>query len=196
MSQAVLRQMTAMEFLDWQAGQDALYELIDGAPVGTVGARIGHDMMVVNAVRDIASQLRQTSCRAFTEAVAIRIPAGNVRRPDVSVACGPFDPAATAAHEPRLIIEVLSPSTRILDQFRKLDEYKTIDSLHYILLADPEIYEVILWHRNAARDWQPVTLAGLEAAIDLPLLGLTLRLADLYEGLTVRPAPRLVRGEA
>jgi Uma2 family endonuclease len=193
MSQHALRRMSADEFLHWQLEQDSLFELVDGVPVGMVGARRAHDRVVMNAAREVGAQLRGKRCQPFSESLAVRIPAGNLRRPDLGVDCGPFDGNAMVAPEPRLVIEVLSPSTRGVDQFRKLDEYKTIESLDYILLVDPDAAEVIVWSRDAARAWHLGTVAGLEAAVELPSLGLTLRLADLYEGLTVRAAPRPVR---
>lgn len=131
----------------------------------------------------------------FTADVAIRIPNGNVRRPDVGVHCGPFDAAAAYAAAPRLVIEVLSQSTRAFDLARKLEEYKSLESLDYIVLADPDAPDVILWARDADRVWRHSNLNGLEAVIDLPALGATLPLAALYEGLTFRAPPRLVLRE-
>lgn len=189
------RYMTADEFLDWQAGQDQLHELVDGAPRAMVGARSAHDRLVMNLARELGVQFRGKKCRPFSESLAVRIPAGNVRRPDIGVDCGPYDGNATSAAEPKLVIEVLSPSTRGIDQFRKVDEYKTIPGLDHILLVDPDVAEAILRSRGADGAWRAEDFVGLDAVIELPALGLTLRLADLYEGLTLRTLPRLVPGE-
>jgi Uma2 family endonuclease len=195
MRQTASRRMTADEFLHWQRDRDRLYELVDGVVVGMVGARRAHDRVVVNALREFATQLRGNPCQPFSESVAVRIPAGNIRRPDLGIDCGKFDPDGLVAPEPRLVLEVLSPSTKGVDQFRKLDEYRTIETLDYVLLVDPDVAEAILWSRDASRVWQSRDFIGLDSVIELPVLGLLLRLADLYEGLTVLPAPRPVRGD-
>lgn len=194
MSQHATLPMLADEFLEWDLEQpDCRHELVDGVPVAVTGARQRHDQVVVNAVVTMGQQLRGGPCRVFSADVAVRIPHGNVRRPDLGVHCGPFDDAATYAAAPRLIVEVLSASTRAFDQLRKLEEDKTIDSLDYILLVDPEVAEVILWSRDAARAWQHRIIEGLDAVVEMPALGVVVALADPYEGLTLKTVPRLVR---
>jgi Uma2 family endonuclease len=201
MSQYAAVPVSAAEFLEWDLGRpDGPHELVDGVPVpkhqaafGMVGARGGHDRIVMNLAREIGVQLRGKPCQPFSEALAVRIPAGNIRRPDLGVQCGPFDQRATAANDPKLVIEVLSESTRAFDQARKLEEYKTVETLDYVLLVDPDVAEVILWSRDAARTWQHRIIEGLDAVVEMPALGVVVALADLYEGLTLKTVPRLVR---
>ena len=188
MSQSALRRMTAEEFLQWDLDQpDARHELIDGVPVAMTGARRRHDRIVVNALSQLDVRLRGGPCEAFTPDTAVRIPNGNVRRPDAGVVCGPDDDDLTYAAAPRLVIEVLSPTTRAFDLARKLEEYKSIASLDYILLVDPDMPEVILWSRSGARGWEHTVVEGLESTIDLPALRITLPLADLYARVRFEP---------
>jgi hypothetical protein len=50
----------------------------------------------------------------------------------------------------------------------------------------------MLWSCDDAGVWSHAVVAGLDAVVPLPALGVTLPLADIYDGLTFRPAPRLV----
>ncbi len=185
MSQSALRRMTADEFLEWDLDQpDARHELIDGVPVAMTGARRRHDRVVVNALAELRSRLRAGPCLPFTADTAVRIPNGNVRRSDVGIVCGPDDDDLTYAAAPRLVVGVLSPTTRSFDRARKLEEYKSVPSLDHILLVDPDAPEVILWSRDAARRWIDVLIEGIGAVIDLPALGVALPLAELYAGLS------------
>jgi Uma2 family endonuclease len=196
MSDGAIRRMTADEFLEWDLDSpDRPHELVNGIPMAMVGARRGHDRIVMNCAREIGIQLGDGPCQPFSEAVGVRIPRGNVRRPDLGVDCSPMDRQATAAGAPRLVIEVLSRSTRALDQVGKLDEYKTVESLDYILLIDPELPKVILWSRDHERVWQHTTMQDLDAAIEMPGLHLKLPLRDVYRGLSFRLGPRLVTDE-
>jgi Uma2 family endonuclease len=102
---------------------------------------------VVNTIASIGGQLASGRCRACTADTAARIPAGNVRRPNVSINGGVFDDNAAAADAPTVVIEVLSPSTRQFDMFVKLDECKTVTSLTDIVLVDPDTPQVIHWTR-------------------------------------------------
>jgi Uma2 family endonuclease len=179
--------MTPDEFFAWQLKQDKLYELVDGVPVlplkMTTGASLNHDRVTVNAIGLLYNQLRGGPCRPTTDDVAIRVPAGNIRRPDVMVECGQAGGREMAARGPRLVLEVLSPSTMSYDRFRKVEEYKTDESLRCILLADTEAPRVTVYSRDADR-WTLSHHDGLDGTIELPEIGATLALADLFEGLT------------
>ncbi len=87
---------------------------------------------------------------------------------------------------------MFSPSTRSLDQIAKLDEYKSVPSIEHIVLVDPDSPEIIVWSRNGDRSWSHETLRGLDALLALPAIGVELRLADLYAGLTVQTRPKVV----
>ena len=41
-----------------------------------------HDRVVVNALAGLVNQLRGKPCRPMTDDVAVRIPSGNIRRPE------------------------------------------------------------------------------------------------------------------
>jgi Uma2 family endonuclease len=179
-------------FFAWLEGQERRHELVDGAPRAMVGATQRHDRVVTNLLVALATRLRGSPCRTGTADTAIRIPNRNIRYPDAAVDCGRFDEAARVASEPTLVAEILSPSTADFDQHEKLEEYRTVPSLRHILIIDPDQPRLRLHSRSAEGHWESAPHAGLEAMVDLPALGITLPLAELYEGLTFRPLPRLV----
>jgi Uma2 family endonuclease len=191
MSERAVRGMSQDQFLEWCQFQDANYELVDGVPVAMVGARRAHDRVVINAIRALGNQLDDNPCQPFTDDSAVRIPNGNTRRPDVGVDCGHFDPDALAVDAPRLVLEVLSPTTRTFDMFDKPDEYTTVPGLAHIVLIDPDAPQAIHWWREPDQAWQHVRLEGLDAEIVIPDLDVTHGLRTLYAGLTFRPRPRL-----
>jgi Uma2 family endonuclease len=192
----VAKGMTIEEFLTWQADQEQRFEFVDGQPVAMAGAKLRHDRMTGNAFSEVRRQLRANGspCDAFTADIGILTPAGHVRRPEVSVLCPPFDEEAVTSDSPRLVVEVLSESTACVDRLVKLDEYKAIETMDYIVIADPTRVEVGFWFRDAERAWRSQTLKEAEAVIDMPILGLTIGLASLYERVPLpsRPRPRLV----
>ena len=193
MGEHAIRRMSQDEFLEWCQFQDAKYELIDGVPVAMAGARRAHDRVVVNAIRSLANQLDGNPCQPFSDDTAVRIPNGNTRRPDIGVDCGQFDPDAMAVDSPRLVIEVLSPSTRAFDMFDKLDEYQTVPGLEHIILIDPDAPQAIHWRLGPDHKWERARHDGLDAEIVIAGLDVTLGLRTLYAGLTFRPRPRLWR---
>jgi Uma2 family endonuclease len=195
MSEHAVTRMSAEEFLEWGLNQELRYELVDGVPVAMAGAKQRHDRIVMNAQGLMYAQLRGKACRNFSADIAVRIPAGNIRRPDAGIDRGAFDGDATTAGAPFLVIEVLSASTREFDLLRKLEEYKTVPSLAHIVLVDPDSPRVFHWSRPPREDWRYAVLEGLAAVITLPEIDCVLYLAALYDGLTFRSRSRLVRDD-
>jgi Uma2 family endonuclease len=155
MDDQALRRMTADEFFAWQQAQEDLYELVGGYPLRMMaGASRRHDQIVVNVIAELRNQLRGSPCRPFTSDTAVATAADKRRRPDAGIDCGEFRDEDFVAEFPRLVVEVLSPSTREFDMFGKLDEYKSVESLDYILLIEPNAPQAILWHRDIGRRWE------------------------------------------
>lgn len=80
----------------------------------------------------------------------------SMRLPDVSVFCG-----RTASEQdrvlmfddPKMIVEVLSPSTVREDEDVKLSEYMSIPTNDTILYVDPIAETVMLYQRDDRRAW-------------------------------------------
>jgi Uma2 family endonuclease len=188
--------MSVAEFLEWDLRQQDRYELVDGVPRAMTGARVSHDRVVVNVITALRNRLRANGspCDVFGADIALIVPAGNVRRPDVAVYCPPFDERATALEHPRVVIEVLSVSTQEVDQLFKLEEYQAIAGLDAIIFIAPTIPQVGVWSRDSAASWRRVKLLDPAASIELPGLGVSLPLSEVYERVVFEEVtgPRLV----
>ncbi|WP_454918154.1 Uma2 family endonuclease [Xanthobacter sediminis] len=185
-SARIASRMTIAEFLALKGEEGVRYELVEGVPVRAMtGASRRHDRIVVNAIAALRQTLKGKPCEPSTADIAIVVPNGNVRRPDAMVACGATDDRAQVASDPRLVIEVLSASTRGIDLLRKLEEYKSVPGLAYILIVEPEAPCALLWRREAGPDapWTLEELSGRDGRFDLPAIGAALAMADLYDRL-------------
>jgi Uma2 family endonuclease len=196
MTEAAPRQWTIEEFFAWQEKQPERYELVDGFPARMMaGAKNVHDDIVVNVLAELRNQLRGGGCRPFTGDGSIETKPGQIRRPDVGVDCGQRDPNATKATSPRVIVEVLSPTTRDFDTIGKLEEYKLVESLERIVVIEPNAPEVTIWVRGTDRSWRKAICRGLDYEIDMPEIGVTLALLEIYDGVEFPARPRLVTEE-
>jgi len=196
MTDAAPQQWTVEEFFAWQEKQPERYELVDGFPVRMMaGAKNVHDDIVVNVLAELRNQLRGGGCRPFTSDGSVETKPGQIRRPDIGVDGGRRDPNATKATSPRVVAEVLSPTTRDFDTIGKLEEYKLVDSLQRVVVIEPNAPEVIVWVREDDRSWRKAVYRGLEQEIDMPEIGATLALAEIYDGVEFPARPRLVAEE-
>lgn len=181
MSDMTIERMDADTFLAWCTRQEGRYELVDGAPRAMVGARKAHDRAVRHGLSALDRTLRGGPCEPFTEAIGVRIPNGNVRRPDLLVDCGRGDADLLHADRPVLVVEVLSASTRQTDLTVKVAEYQAVSSIAHILLVESDTPKAVLHTRADAGRWTVETLTGLATAIPLPALSIALTLSDFNE---------------
>ena len=137
-------------------------------PKMMTGASQAHDRAAVNIIAALHRQLRGGPCRPTTDDLAVRIPAGNIRRPDVTIECGQAGRRDMAVRDPRIVIEVLSPSTMSFDRFKKVLEYQTVATLTHILLVDTEGPRIDVLARSGTETWTSTRYEGLDAKIDLP----------------------------
>ena len=186
MSEVAHQRMTVEEFLDWQSRQDRNYELVDGVPIlplkSMTGATQRHDRVTVNIIASLAMQLRKGPCRPSTDDIAFVTKKRNVRRPDITVQCAEADPKGMTSVDPRVLIEVLSPSTMNYDRVRKLDEYKDVPEVQAILLVDTEKARITIHRRSGDVGWTDREHIGLDAVVDLPMIGATPRAGRRLRG--------------
>jgi Uma2 family endonuclease len=185
------RPWTLDEFFAWQERQTERYELVNGRPLKMMaGAKNVHDDIVVNIMLEIGPKLRGSGCRPFTGDGAVETYPGQIRRPDLGVDCGRRDRDGYTASDPRVVFEVLSPTTRDFNTIGKLAEYKTLAGLQHIVFVEPNEPLARHWSRDETGAWREEHVSGLDAKIELPDLHASIDMRAIYDGVEF-PGPRL-----
>jgi Uma2 family endonuclease len=190
MAEAQTRTMTVEEFYQWQLDQDERYELVEGVPVplrAMTGASNVHDVILVNCIIELGNRLRGKPCRVASADTALRTSIRSARRPDVTVDCAAPEKTSYEARRPTVVVEVLSPSTRKIDRFTKLEEYRRHPGLRHILLLDPDSISAKLYSRPDDGVWSDAELIGADALVALTAIDVSLPLGALYERVTLDP---------
>ena len=166
-----LKRMSETEFLEWCQHQEGRWELVGGEPVLMMaGAAKRHDRVVRNILVALERRLAGGPCEPWTDDIASRMVSGNIRRPDVSVDCGGYDPDAFLTAQPTVFFEVLSPSNQPLDVITKPDEYRQLPSLRAFVIVDPRRPRVKLYTRQDP-DWTTDDIIGIDSVVPLPSIG-------------------------
>jgi hypothetical protein len=100
--------------------------------------------------------------------------------PDAMVVCQPNPDRDAFQDQPKVIVEVLSRSTRRLDMGEKRDGYLSIASLAVYLLIEQDEPTVIAYRRSD-QGFEREVYQGLEAVIGLPEIDCQLPLAEIYD---------------
>ena len=83
---------------------------------------------------------------------------------------------------PKLIVEVLSPTTEAIDRREKALHYRQLAALEEYALVAQETQEVTIYRRDGTR-WDSNAVSAPAATAEFRSIGLSLPLATLYEGL-------------
>jgi len=170
--------MTLADFLAWEREQLDRHEFVTGEVWMMHGGTINHSRIAGNLHFSLRTEGAPRGCEAFQENVKV-LAAGCVYYPDVAFTCAPQDGRSDILDAPSLIAEVLSPSTEHVDRLRKWQHYQTIGSLAAYLLVQQDAPRVDAFIRRG-EEWIYKGFDGLDAVIDVPDLGLSLPLSDLY----------------
>lgn len=175
--------LSEADYLAWEATQEAKHELVNGFVRLMAGGTFAHFRLVGNLVTALNGRLRGGPCTAYPEGVKVKIPAGNVRYPDVLVQCGPHNLRDPVTETPTMLVEITSPSTEWFDETDKLEEYKTIPSARHVLLLSQRRVFGRLWSRAGSDEaWVATDLGGAEAVLTLAALTLALPMGEVYDG--------------
>ncbi len=167
-----------------RASIDVKYEYTDGHMYAMSGGTAEHAEIAINMIAILKAHL-QGSCRVLSSDVRVQVAERKYYYPDVSVSCHPEDKqkGIDIIRYPRLVIEVLSPSTETNDRGKKFRSYKACSSIQEYVLISSQHREVEVFHRQgdmwAYRQYessQEITLASIR---------LTTSLADIYRDVNI-----------
>jgi len=193
------RRYTVEEYLRLDNESDEKHEYWDGfiVPLSQLIAMAGgtfeHSLITTNFTSALNARLKGGPCRVMGSDLRIKVPRSPFYLyPDASVICDPplFDPQAggrTTVLNPRVAVEVLSPSTEAYDRGKKLQRYLQIPSLEeYVLIAQAEP-SIDTYFRHPDGSWTFSVAYGLDATVTLRSLGVSVPLGEVYANVDFPP---------
>jgi Uma2 family endonuclease len=173
------------------------HEYLGGVVYAMAGARNVHNMIADNTLGSLFVRLRGGPCRPHSSDTKIRIELPTQTRfyyPDVSVICEPNPQTDSFQDKPRVLFEVLSGSTRRIDEGEKKDAYLAIPSLQIYALVEQGTAAVVVFRRTAG-GWAREVYEGTATMIPLSEIETDLPLAEIYEGVqfSAEEAPEELR---
>lgn len=159
---------------------DTRYEYLDGYVYMMSGGSANHATISGNIHAILKSLLRGGPCRVYNSDMRVRVSEKRYFHPDVTVTCDTRDRGTTdLIQSPRVVFEVLSPSTETRDRGRKLQSYLAYPSVEEYLLVDFRTMRVEIY-RKEQRKWTYDAFAADEEVV-LTSLGVRFPVADAYE---------------
>ncbi len=179
------RTFTAQEYLQLERAASYKSEYFHGEIFAMAGASTAHNRIARNIIAFLFPQVRGGGCEVLGS--DMRIVLGDTQGfsyPDVVVVCGGFQalgPHSDNLTNPRVIVEVLSPSTEVYDRGEKFEQYKGIPSFtDYVLVAQDQA-RVEHYRRGADGAWAREVYGGFTASLRIDSIGCSLALGEIYE---------------
>src|SRR2546429_2595401 len=121
-----------------RASPDVKYEYDNGHMYAMSGGTVNHAEIALNLIIALRAHLDNGPCHAFSSDVRVQVAEKKYYYPDVTVSCNPED-WQQGTHDiictPRLVVEVLSPSTESFDRGKKFRTYQACSSIEeYVLI--------------------------------------------------------------
>lgn len=172
---------TADNYLTWESAQLDRHEYLDGEVFAMAGADDRHVTASMNIAFALRQHLSGSPCRTYMSDMRLQVAAANSYfYPDVLVTCSALDAASPLIKsEPKLIIEVLSPSTAAYDRGLKFSHYRSLASLEEYALIDLDSRTTDCYRLGADGFWVLHPFARGEA-VTLASVALTLSADQLF----------------
>lgn len=145
-----------------------------------------HCYISVNLTGILHSPLRGKPCHVLGSNMKLKL---NLRGdsyyyyPDAMVACDATDSGHGWRERPTVIFEILSDSTRHIDEREKRMAYHQIDQLRSYVRIEQSKPEIII-ERRIVGGWEVELISGLDGILRLPEIAVEIPLAELYERVT------------
>ena len=125
------------------------YEYLDGELRMLAGGSTYHSRIIANLTGILYSALRGSSCRLYNSDIRLQLSASRYVYPDVTVSCDRRDQELSDMIQyPRLIVEVLSPSTEIIDRIKKFAYYRECPTVQEYVMVDSQSILIEIYRRE------------------------------------------------
>lgn len=176
--------LTPQEYLARERRAETKSEYLRGEVFAMSGASREHNLIAGNVNRALGEQLRDRQCEVYPGDMRVKVsPTGLYTYPDVTIACGEpefEDAEVDTLLNPKVLVEVLSPSTADYDRGGKFTHYRRLPSLREYVLISQDRPLVEHYVRQAQDEWLLTEQSSLQDTLLLPSIECRLPLSEIY----------------
>jgi Uma2 family endonuclease len=187
MNRAVRKAMTVDQFLVWEERQELRYEFDGLQPIAMTGGTAAHAAIQRNLIYALTRRLQDTPCQPYGSELKIRV-ADRIRYPEAFVVCTPVPPRTKVVTDPVVVFEVVSESSVTTDFVTKNAEYRATASVRrYVVLQQTKAAAAVFSRKGD--DWVTDLLAGEDAVLQMPEIGIDIPLSEIYRRVEFEAEP-------
>jgi Uma2 family endonuclease len=183
--QLLQKSYTPAKYLELEEKAEFKSEYRNGEIVPMAGGTTNHNRISLNVATNLTFSLKRQNYEVYMSDVRLWIqPNRQYTYPDVMLIQGEpiyLENTTSTVTNPRLIVEVLSKSTKNYDQGDKFTYYRSIPELQEYILIDQSCYHVMQYVRTNEEQWLLTDYTQAEGMMKLGSVELILSLSDIYD---------------
>ena len=174
------RWVSVEEYLAIDNASDVRFEYIQGQIRMLAGGSRNHALIAHNLHGILHQHLHGTPCAAYTSDMHVQVAIDRYYYPDVTGSCDEEE-AENALHSPRVVFEVLSPSTEAIDRTEKLESYRELPSEEDYVLVSSERQAVEVHHRDRMQNYWITRIYSIGGIVRIESLNAEFLMDEIYE---------------
>ncbi|HLI90303.1 MAG TPA: Uma2 family endonuclease [Ktedonobacteraceae bacterium] len=160
----------------------ARYEYLDGELRMLAGGSSYHSMIKVRLIAAFERLLEGGPCCVYDSDMRLQLSESRYVYPDIAVSCDPRDQELVdTIHYPRVVVEVLSPSTEFIDRGKKSLYYRECSTVQEYVIVDSQSIMIEVYHRDNGK-WT-ITTFGPGSEVKLESLEIQFPIDSIYRGM-------------
>ena len=188
---------TPETYLEMERQSATRHEFIDGEIFQMAGESLSHSRICINLGGEVRNRLKGKSCEALSPNMKVRTSTASLfSYPDLTIVCGEpqfHDTKKDVLVNPKVIIEVLSPSTAEYDRTTKFQKYRMGNETltDYILVSQDKIF-VEHFAKQSNGIWGYQSFAELNVFFEIESIKTDLSLREIYDRVEFEPSEEIV----
>lgn len=184
--------LTPEQYLALDRAAELKSEYHDGEMFPFIAVSRAHAKIAFHLGMALENRLDGGACEFLLAPFRVRVTPTKFLYPDVIVTCGGAiltDEEQDTLTNPKVIFEVLSPSTANYDSSEKFYLYCKLPSFEEYCLVSQDQYRIETRRKQPDGSWILRVITGLDALLEVQSLGLSIPFAEIYRGLSLTPPP-------
>lgn len=186
------RNFSPEEYLEFERESDTRHEYLDGRVFAMAGESLSHSRICQNLAGETRNKLKGKPCESLSPNMKVRTSTASLfAYPDLTIVCDEpllHDTKKDVLINPKVIFEVLSPSTEKYDRTTKFARFRMGNETltDYILVSQDKPF-VEHFSKQADGNWVYRSFNNLSDEFDIETVGCSLSLAEIYDRVEFPP---------
>ena len=177
---------TPEDYLAVERAAEFRHEYIEGEIFEMAGESLSHSRVCSNLAREAGNALKGRSCESLSPNMKVRTSTASLfAYPDMTIVCGEplfHDSKKDVLINPKVIFEVLSPSTETYDRTTKFQKYRMgNETLTDYVLVSQDTPFVEHFNKQADGNWLYRSYAEITETLQIESIECAFSLQEIYE---------------